>query len=237
MQGTRFISTSATVLYDGHHNFQGVLSLARDVTVVRNLEEKYRRVRNWLIPSLLLLGFLVALLFFTYPFFFKGYQIMDERKHELKNQLAKDYLLLKSLVTDPFEVEDRTKTSQLLKDFFAIQEATSIPYNGLILLDKAKKVFYAHSTARDSDAQKMVGSSYLGIEFQESENSSHKVLTLFRADKEHPMGAKGIEIAFEIKRGGNFLGWLIFQMDVELLEQKYAIDEETLKKFQFQSLN
>ncbi|MDH3724027.1 MAG: PAS domain-containing protein, partial [Desulfobacteraceae bacterium] len=31
-KGIRCISTSFTVLYDGHHNFQGVLSLGRDDT-------------------------------------------------------------------------------------------------------------------------------------------------------------------------------------------------------------
>ncbi|MEJ2589133.1 MAG: cyclic nucleotide-binding domain-containing protein, partial [Deltaproteobacteria bacterium] len=31
-KGTRYISTSTTVLYDAQHNFQGVLSLGRDVT-------------------------------------------------------------------------------------------------------------------------------------------------------------------------------------------------------------
>jgi len=40
-KGRRFISTSTTVLYDGHHNYQGVLSLGRDVTSVKNLEKKY----------------------------------------------------------------------------------------------------------------------------------------------------------------------------------------------------
>jgi PAS domain S-box-containing protein len=229
--GTRFVSTSSTVLYDAHHNFQGVLSLGRDVTAVRKLEEQYRRVRNWLMPSLLLLGLLAVVLFFTYPYFSKGYQMMDEKKHELKNQITKDYLLLKSLLTDPLELQDRTKTSQLLKNFLTIQQAISLPYNGLILLDQEKRVVNAHSIVSDSDAQKMVGSSYAGIEFQDSEKSSHKVLTLFRADKNHPMGSKGIEIAFEIKKGDKSLGWLIFQMDVELLKQKFKIDEKVLKKF------
>ncbi|MBW1840127.1 MAG: cyclic nucleotide-binding domain-containing protein, partial [Deltaproteobacteria bacterium] len=124
--GTRFVSTSSTVLYDAHHNFQGVLSLGRDVTAVRKLEEQYRRVRNWLMPSLLLLGLLAVVLFFTYPYFFKGYHIMDERKHELKNQIAKDYLLLKSLLTEHFETRNRLKTSKLLKSFFTIQETTLV---------------------------------------------------------------------------------------------------------------
>lgn len=234
VKGTRFVSTSTTILYDAHHNFQGVLSLARDVTAVRKLEERYRRVRNWLMPSLILLGILTATLFLAYPYFSKGYQIMDEKKHELKNQIAKDHLLLKSLLTDLFETQDQSRTSQLLKDFFTIQETNLIPYTGLVLLDEEKKVFDAYSTVSATDAEKMVGSNYAGIEFQDSEKSSHKVLTLFRADKDTPMGCKGIEIAFEIKKDDLLLGWLIFQMDGKLLEQRFGVDEEALKKFQFQ---
>lgn len=67
---------------------------------------------------------------------------MDERKQDMKNQIAKNYILLKSLLTDPFEGQDRLKTSQLLKDFFTIQGITSIPYTGLILLDRKKKGAY-----------------------------------------------------------------------------------------------
>lgn len=234
VKGTRFVSTSTTVLYDGHHNFQGILSLARDVTTTLKLEEKYRRVRYWLFPCLILLGILTATLFFTFPYFTKGYQTIDERKQELENQIAKDYLLLKSLLTSPFEAQDRLRTSQLLKDFFTIQETISSPYTGLVLLDKEKKVFNAHSTVSTIDVQKMVGSNYAGIEFQDSEKSPHKVLTLFRVDKDHPMGFKGIEIAFEIAKDDRSLGWLIFQMDVDALKQKFGIDEKALKKFQFQ---
>ena len=39
-KGIRCISTTFTVLYDGHHNFQGVLSLGRDVTAAKKLEKK-----------------------------------------------------------------------------------------------------------------------------------------------------------------------------------------------------
>jgi PAS domain S-box-containing protein len=234
VKGTRFVSTSFTVLYDGHYNFQGMLSLGRDVTASQKIEEKYRRARRWLIPSSTLLILLSATLVFTYPYFSKGYRVTDERKQELRNQIAKDHLLFKSLLTDPFEAKDQLKTSQLLKDFFTIQEETSVVYTGLVLLDKEKKVFTAHSITGTIDTKKIVGSSYAGIEFQESENSPHKVLTLFRVDKDHPMGRKGIEVAFEIAKEGTFLGWLIFQMDVDALKQKFEIDEETLKRFRFQ---
>jgi PAS domain S-box-containing protein len=47
---TLFVSTSTTFLYDGHHNFQGVISLGRDVTDVVMLEKKYKNViQGWII--------------------------------------------------------------------------------------------------------------------------------------------------------------------------------------------
>jgi len=234
-KGTRFISTSTTVLYDGHHNFKGVLSLGRDVTAVKNMERKYRRVRYWLIPSFILLALLSAAIFFTYPYIFKGYQAMDVGKRELRNSLAKDFLLLKSLLSDSFAAKDRPKTTQVMKDFCNLQKDTAIPCTGLILLDREKKVFNFYSTKKGIDSKKMIGSSYAAIEFQGSESSLHRVLKLYRTDKEHPMGHKAIEIAFEMKENNRFLGWLIFQMDMELLGREYGINEQDLIKFQFKN--
>ena len=232
-EGTRFISTSMTLLYDDHQNFQGVLSLGRDVTAVQTLAIKYKRSRNWLIPSLILLGILAAVIFFGYPYFSKGVQTVDVKKEELRDHLAKDYLLLKSLLIEHFEEGNRSKTSQLLKDFFDIQHPKSIPYIGLALLDKNKKVFDIYSIKANIDVTGMVGSSYAGIEFHGSDRSIHRVLTLYRTDREHPMGYRGIDVAFEMRKDNEKLGWLVFQMDVDLLKKTYGIDEEGLKKFQF----
>ncbi|MBE9580121.1 MAG: cyclic nucleotide-binding domain-containing protein [Proteobacteria bacterium] len=235
-KGTRFVSTSTTVLYDGHHNFKGVLSLGRDVTAVQNLERRYRRARYWLLPSFILLGLLSAAIFFGYPYFSKGFETMDVKKKELRNQLAKDYVLLKSLLADHFAAGDRYKTSQLMKEFFDVQENTSIPYTGLILLDENKKVFDAYSNT-ETENKNMVDSSYAGIDFRGSERSIHRVLSLYRTHKDHPMGCKGIEVAFEIRKDNQVLGWLVFQMDMDLLEKAYDLDEESLKKFQFRPQN
>ncbi len=231
--GTRFISTSTTLLYDSHHNFMGVLSLGRDVTAAEKLEKRYQRTRYWLIPSFALLGLLAAAVFFGYPYFSKGYRTMDVKKQELRNQLAKDYLVLKSLLVTHFRDRNRATTSQLMKDFFDVQETAAIPYTGLVLLDRGKRVFDAYSIKEDSKVTDMVGSSYMGIEFQGRERSLHKVLTLYRTSKEYPMGHKGIEIAFEVNKDEQPLGWVVFQMDMDLLEKTYGIDEEGLKKYQF----
>jgi hypothetical protein len=223
------------LLYDGHKNFQGVLSLARDVTDVKNLEKKYRRARHWLFPSFILLALLMTAAFLGYPYFAKGYRSTDVKKQELRNQLAKDYFFLRSLLADDFLADNRLKTSQLMKAFFDIQDTSTMPYTGLVLLNEDKEVFDVYSIIMGADASEMVGSSYALVDFEGSERSLHKVLTIYRTNKDHPMGYKGIEIAFEVKKDNQSLGWLIFQLDTDVLGKEYGLDEEGLKKFQFRA--
>ena len=231
-KGIRYISTSTSVLYDGHQNFQGLLSIGRDVTPVKRMEHRYRMARFWLIPSSIIFALMIVAILYGYPYFSKGCQIMDVRKENLRSQMAKDYLLLKSLLADPFESGNRSKTNHILQDFFAIQEMDTIPYTGFILLDKEKRVFDAYSIESGGDSQKMLDSSYAGIDFQGNDRSLHRVLVLYRADENHPMGRKGIEVAFEMKNEGLSLGWGIFQMNMDILKA-YEMDEEGLKKFHF----
>jgi hypothetical protein len=120
-----------------------------------------------------------------------------------------------------------------MQQFFNIQQATAIPYTGLVLLDKDRKVVNAYSTKTDTSVDDMIGSSYAAIEFEGSEDSLHKVLTVYRTEKDHPMGKKGIEIAFELYKDKAFMGWLVFQMDMDSVIDSYGIDDKNLNKLQF----
>lgn len=231
--GTRFVSTSATVLYDGHHNYQGVLALGRDVTSVQHLEKKYRKVRNGLLAFILFLGILAVVAFISYPRFSRDSQTMDIKKQALKNQLGKDYLMLKSLLAEPLNRRDREELTKVVKDFFSIQGKDEALYLGLILLDKDKKVFYAYSEKTGTKTDVALGSNYGSISFRGTEKSLHRVLILYRIDKDHPMGQKGIEVAFPIRKDSQFLGWILFQMNTELLKRNYDLDEEGIERFQF----
>ncbi len=231
-KGTRYVSTSTTLLHDSQDNIQSVLWLGRDVTAAHRLERRYRRARFWLIPAIILFASLGAAIIFGYPYFSRGVQTVDLRKLELRNLLAKDYFLLKSLLTEPLAREDRAKTTQVLKEFFALQVTKRCPYNGLVLLDRQRKVFDAYSIKPGFDAQAMIGTLYTGIVFQGSEKSLYRVLVLYRADKDHPMGRKGIETAFELKENERTFGWLLFQMDMDCMNANYEVDEEGLKNLQ-----
>lgn len=231
-KGTRYVSTSTSILYDGQQNFQGVLSIGRDVTSVQTMERRYRRARLWIIPALILILLLGGALLLGYPYFSRGVQTMDLRKLELRNLIAKDFLVLKSLLADPFRAGNQEKTTQILKDFFEVQMIETCPYNGLVLLDREKKVFDSFSIKPGVKPGALIGNSYAGIPFQGDEQSLFRVLLLYRPDKENPMGKKGVEIAFEMQEQGQFLGWLVFQMDMGCLTDNYGVDEEGLKRLQ-----
>ncbi len=47
------------------------------------------------------------------------------------------------------------------------------------------------------------------------------------------MGEKNVEIAFLIEQNGQNLGWLVFQMDMDLLNREFEISETDLEKFRF----
>ena len=231
--GTRFISTSSTLLQDDHNNYQGVLSLGRDVTSVKALEKKYRQARYWLFPSLILLFFMAIGIFWGHSHFSKKPRIMHFNHIELNSRLNKDYLLLKSMLINPFETGDRSKTNKMMKDFLNLQKPDKSPYNGLVLLDKNKKVFDACSNNTDTNISPLLESSYNGIDFGDDKNSALSVLTLYRADKDHPMGQKSIEIAFEMNKNNQIIGWLIFQLDLNRLKTDYGVDVSGKKQLKF----
>jgi PAS domain S-box-containing protein len=232
--GDRFISTSITALYDPHRSFQGFLSVGRDVTRTHILEQKYVRARRWLIPSIAMVVLLGAAVVIGYPYFSKGVQITDIRKLEVSNQLAKDYFFLESLLAGPFRDGNRAEVTEVMKQFFAVQNTAACPYSGLVLLDKEKKVFASYIREPKVEVNTLVGNSYGNIEFQGSEKSIQKVLRVYRTDKDHPMGREAIEIAFELRKNGDFLGWLLFQLDMACLANSHGVSENDLRNFQIQ---
>jgi hypothetical protein len=176
---------------------------------------------------------LSGIIFFGYPYFASGYRSVNLRQQELRDQLAKDYFLLTSLLTEHLGSGNRSKTQRVMKNFFTIQNANVFPYHGLVLLDADKKIVNAVSIKAGADDEDMIGSSYAAIKFTGGEDSLHRVLTLYRAEKNHPMGKEGVEVAFELHRDDEFVGWLVFQMDMEMLRRTHGVDTHVLHEFQF----
>jgi PAS domain S-box-containing protein len=232
LKGERFISTSMTVLYDGHHNFQGVLSLARDVTQAKNLEKKHKRAAYWLSAALLLLGLAAAAAWLGYPYYAADYQSRSLKQTLMQDYLAKDYFVLESLLSAPLAAGNLIKTKSIMNNFLALQQKTARIYTGLLLLDEQRRVAEACSIEPQADNSAMIGSNYAAIEFSGSETSPHKVLVVYRADKHHPMGKQGVEIAFKLQQNEKFSGWLLFQMDMDQVNKNFGLGLADLRKLQ-----
>ncbi len=231
---TRFISTSTTVLYDGHHNVEGYLMLSRDMTKIKELEKKYRRIRNWSIPASILFIMIVAGIFFCLPYFSKGARILDYKKESFKSRIQHDSQTISKRLSSQLFPFDSDSVAMVVEDYFKNRNPYVFGINGILILNSNKRVVYAYSPQRETITQSLINTTYSGIKFSGDEKSPYKVLTLFRSDKDNPMGAKGIEIAYKMKGSNSDTNsWLIFQLDQETLAREYGVDLKILKKLKF----
>lgn len=226
-----YVSISTTVLYDAHHNVEGYLFLGRDVTAIKNLEKKYRQIRNWMIPVALGVVLLAAALFVSIPNFSKGVRILDLRKESFRTRIVQDARNLSSSLSIPAEDESSISVQQVFAQYFADNTAALNGIKGLMLLDGDKQVTAAFWPGRQAEAEAALGTSYSGLTFRGGNDSAYKHLTLFRTDRDNPRGVKGDEIAYKLPKSA---GWLVFQLDMELLDREFGIDSKMLDKIDFQ---
>ncbi len=230
----RFVSTSTTVLYDGHHNVEGFIFLSRDVTRMKDLEKKYKRIKRWSIPSVAFFSVVIISLFFTIPFFSKGNKILDHKKEVFENRIIRDSQNITNAVTAHLATGDLAAINGIMQTFFEDETPRFFGIKGLILLDTNKKVINAYSPKTENTVTDIIGSNYSGIKFKGNVETAYKFLTLFRADKNHPMGAKEVEIAYEIRQeNGEITNWLIFQLEIEHLDREFGINTKILSKIDF----
>jgi hypothetical protein len=222
-----------TVLYDGSRKFQGVLSIGRDVTSVKRMERRLKLFFLWLAPLVLLAAALAAVIVYGFPYFLQGRRTISIQHREFKTVLAKDFFLLKKLITDPLLKLDQAKTTSLMREFFELQDSQTSPYTGLVLLDRDKVVIDAYSPIPGRDSKRMVGTTYGRLHFEGDKDSLHKVLTVYRRNKKTNTQYRGVEIAFELLRDGRTVGWLLFQVDPKKLKKQYGLTAESLQDLHF----
>jgi PAS domain S-box-containing protein len=229
-QGTRYVSTTLKAIYDRHAAITGFLALSRDVTDTITLRRNYRRIRTWLLPALAALGLLAVVLFFFYP----RAKIAGIKQQVFTDQIAKDYLVLKSLLADPLPARDEKKIAQLMNDFFRMHGKSPAPYRGILLLTKDKKVFDFYSEKTDTAMKSIAGRTYEGITFRKNSGSNPSIFTVYHVTPGHPMGKKSVELAFELRKAGELTGWVVFQMDMERLQQEFGMNEEMLGQLEIE---
>ncbi|KIX11160.1 cyclic nucleotide-binding domain-containing protein [Dethiosulfatarculus sandiegensis] len=232
--GLRYVSISTSLLKDSRNRFQGFLSLARDITNARVREDRFRKLLYWLVPTFLILTLSVGGWLYFKPSFGPRLPITDLRQKELRNQLAKDFFLLRSLVKPFFRNPSAKEMNTLFKDFFQVQDKDTGFYEGVVILDPDKKVLYAFCAGTGKPSPEMVGTTYGHLAFKGANDSLHKVLTLYRRGKMHPKGYKGLELAFEVREKEKLLGWLVFQMKSKLLKEEFGVSEGELLRYRFE---
>ena len=232
-KGLCYVSVSTSALYDHHSNLAGLFTINRDITESEIVKLRYRRIRRWLLPSLAGACLLVTALFAIYPRIWTQNRIMTIKQQTLRDQIAKDIFLIKSIALDSFAQKNTNYLNAFMAEFFSFRRSTQIPYKGVICLDTDKEVFCAHFINNKTMNRFVIGSSYAAIPLNIDDPKTHKVLTLYWADQQHPSGRKHIELAFRINMEDNFLGWLLLQMDTVILEKDYDVDINALRKFNF----
>lgn len=232
-KGRRWVSLSMSSLYDARQNFKGLLILGRDVTSSRNTKKRFRQTLLLMVPALLLFGGYATLRALDAPLLGKGTIQVQAQKHELQTMLAKDFFMLKAQLLDYSDPPDQKATNAKLQKFVNMQDKKTTPYSAIILLDHNKLVFDAVTIKGNGDAASMIGNTYARLNFQGRPESLHKVLSVYRRDVGQSSSYNVVEMAFEVKREGQTLGWIVFKMDMDMLEKAFELDESALKEFVF----
>jgi PAS domain S-box-containing protein len=225
-KGRRWVSVSINSLFDARQNFKGLLALGRDVTASHRTKKSFQRTLLFLIPLLIGFGAYIILDAMDIQVLGPSTKQMALHKHELQTLLAKDFFMLKAQLLDHFDPADYKVTHAKLKKLAGIQDKSKVPYTAIILLDKNKRVFDAANIKGRVNAESMIGNTYAHLNFQGRPDSLHKVLSVYRRERGQASSYNVLEMAFEVKREGQTLGWIVFKMDMNMLKKVFKVGRE-----------
>jgi len=117
--------------------------------------------------------------------------------------------------------DDRSRMNQALQEFFKLQEPKETPYRGIVAPRQGQEVFMPILIRTPSNPRPWWAAATRASTFRDG-RSLHRVLVLYRMDKEHPMGHREIELAFEIERDNQTRGWSFFRWTWAGLKETYG---------------
>lgn len=229
VRGQRLISTSMTCIMDQERQVQGLISLGRDVTKL----ERIRRLNRWLLPTLALVACLGLGAHWVLPQVWPASAPISRDGKLLQGQIAKDYLLLSTLLKDALSQDKAGQAVSRLEQFLAAQEGEQGLYSGVTLLDADKKVLASISRQPQERPAPQPGSTYANLHFEGPENSLHKLVVLYRTSPRHPGGLRSLEVALELRDQGRALGWLLLPINLDHLKERYGMEEQALAGLHF----
>ena len=230
----KFVSTSTTVLYDAHDQVQGFLFLGRDITEHHRLVEKHKLFKKLLIPALVILSFLVVFQTFRMdrqpdPMVADNLRKMEARlQNNFENFLNHSFLALNLAVSPALEKGESRNVGRVLQEYFALENPSKYGITGIILLDRHKKVF-AHETVHGSKSPGVeFAQPYSGSLFLADKNSRNQSFQIYLVSRTSSEDDKGVEVAFPLNRADRTIGWILFQLKMQDIENKFGYDIRTL---------
>lgn len=231
--GDRYVSTSTTVIYDGHFNIAGYIFLSRNVTNLVKIEEKYRKLKQIFIPAFIAISALLIVLSVGLTNFSKGIQILDHKKQSFQQRIGKDYTTLVNQLSPLYSLQDKAAAQKVLDNYFTNTHPEQFSIDGVLILDKNKSVVLGY-TCSLPEKDFCVDTNYSGITFSGDAKKSFKILSLYRTGTDNPRGKKGTELALEIRDSQNDVsGWMVFQLNMKTLEEEFGISDNMLYKMNF----
>lgn len=234
-KGLRFISTSTSLLFDDYRQFHGILSLGRDVTAAHQMGKKYKRAYFWFFLLAIVSALLALVISRDYPSLSKKIEFFQDADRLLEAQINQDYMSLGEQFVEPMLRKDKAAAVRVMDAFFRTQSDIGPLYTGMVLLDNDQDIFAFYGLSENHPGRQMDENSYDGIDLSSERGRTYRVMTLYRSDQDHPTGKKSVEIAFRLKQGDLFIGWLIFHLDSHVLADQYGMDGSALTSFQLQN--
>ncbi len=222
----RYIAASVTPLFDGHYNVQGVLLLARDVTRLQEAEQRYRRLRNWILPGALAILLLAGGLVWSWPQISRGTQVLDYQKENFRQHVAQAVADLGRLLAAAPQQPPSPASGPgtVIGTYLEQHDLDRYGITDILLIGPDLKV---KATGRQQSAA-LVGSSYAA--FHLTPERPVRLLRLFRPTPNHPTGKETYELLFTLP--GN-TGWLALQLDTGELARAFGLTPAILERMPF----
>ena len=224
-----FVSTSTTALYDGQQNIGGYIFLGRDVTRFYQRHRAELKLKKWLLPVLLVVVLLAGSLLWQIPGWVRGQQLLNQRYQSFTAGITNLYPALVQDLAELMASGNLAQTTEVMARSLASKNAAPLGIKGLVLLDTDKNVVNAYSDRPDAATVQLLGSSYAAVTFATNNGALHHVVA--GREQTGSDGRPETELAFKLNRGGDQLGWLLFQFDQAYLAREYGLrlkDLETL---------
>ncbi|MBU1709901.1 MAG: cyclic nucleotide-binding domain-containing protein [Proteobacteria bacterium] len=229
----KFVSISTTVLLDGNHDTRGYLFIGRDVTKTHTMSQKQKKVVNFLLPIALLI--IIPLVFQLWKNYLHQPEIISTQAEQIgfQSRITRDYLGLSLLLSNPLIEGDRSRSTALMEEYFALHDPGRFAITGILLLDKDNRIVNIYSKEIGSSPFALRDTEYAGVKFKSTTDQEERCATVFLISRNQVGGNEGVDLAFDLEKENEDIGRLIFQLDMKILQEEYHINVNDLAAIRY----